>query len=427
MPSASRELKNIQKRIGLIWEDKVEDVEKEWLDGKLKVVELKKRAIAAGELPHRLFEGDNLPILKQLVAEGEQFEVIYIDPPYNTGNRDFKYNDRYVDADDEYRHSKWMSFMYKRLWETKQLLSDKGAIFISIDDYEHARLKLLCDGIFGAPNFVANFVRKCKGGSGHDSKQVAVEFDYLLCYAKNMDQLEFTKAEVNVKTDPKYRYADEQVKRRGKYYLRELNYKGNYSPTLDYEIEAPDGSKIYAGGKKGKPNTWRWSRGKFEWGVENDFIVFKKNRGGWKVYIKQYVDNKDKRRIRKLPRRALIDFSNAKGSNELKAILNQDIFTYPKPTELIRYILQLFHDKELSVLDFFAGSGSTMHATLLQNEADGGKRRCTLITNNENRICEEVTYPRLAGVITGYTTPQGKQVEGLTENSLRYFQLQKDG
>jgi len=207
--------------------------------------------------------------------------------------------------------------------------------------------------------------------------------------------------------------------------LRDLDYKGSYSKTLDYEITAPDGTKMLSGGALGRPNTWRWGKEKFKWGIKNDYIVFKETPKGWKVYIKQYqfVDNKDEIRVRKLPYRALIDFNNSKGSNELKDILKQDIFSYPKPTDLLQFVLDLIPNKEINVLDFFAGSGTTLHATMLQNKKDGGKRSCTLITNNENNICEEVTYARNKAVIEGFKTRRGKLVKGLEGNQLKYFKV----
>ena len=416
---------SFQKQCGLFWEDKKEDIE-DWIESReITLEEDPKRRIHTEGIVHRLIESDNLAALKYLNDRQEKFDLIYIDPPYNTGNRDFKYNDHYVDEEDQYRHSKWVSFMYKRLLKAKNLLSKNGAIFISIDDFEHARLKLLCDGIFGSQNFVANFIRKNKSGSGHDSKKVAVEFDYLLCYAKSIADLEFSQAIVEVEKDPKYRYQDQFIKKRGKYYLRDLDYKGSYSKTMDYVIKAPDGSEIKSGGKIGKPNTWRWNKEKFEWGLKNDFIVFKKTSKGWKVYIKQYqyVDNKDQKRIRKLPHRALIEYSNSKGSNELKQMMNQSIFSYPKPTELIRFIINLITDKKIRILDFFAGSGSTLHASMLQNKMDGGSRSCTLITNNENKICEEVTYPRIKKAIEGYLKNNRQAVKGLDHNQLKYYRL----
>ena len=423
--SKKSSIQSFQQKSGLFWEEKAEALEVALAKNKIIAAEKKKLRLGKQGPQHRLFEGDNLLGLKWLNQAKEKFDLIYIDPPYNTGSKEFKYNDRYVDEEDELRHSKWISFMYKRLLEAKQLLTEDGVIFISIDDYEQARLKLLCDGLFGQQNFVANFIRKCKAGSGHDSRQVAIEYDYVLCYAKEIDKLEFAKATVDVESDKKYRYSDEFVAKRGKYYLRDLDYRGSYSKSMDYVIEAPDGSKLKSGGKIGKPNTWRWNKAKFEWGLKNDFIEFKQRKEGWKVYIKQYqyVDNQDRKRVRKLPHRAMIDFSNAKGSNELKDILPDEHFSYPKPTALIRFFLDLLDKKEAKVLDFFAGSGSSLHATMLQNQADDGERSCTLITNNENEICQKITYPRNKKAIEGYKKRSGKKVKGLSDNQLRYFQL----
>ncbi len=374
---------------------------------------------------HSLIEGDNYHALSVLTGTHRgKIDLIYIDPPYNTGKTDeFMYNDKYVDADDAYRHSKWLSFMNKRLQLAHKLLSEKGAIFISIDDNEVAQLKLLCMEIFGEENFIAQFVRKNKAGAGHDSGQIAIEYDYMLCFAKNKNKLVFQKEIIDVENDKKYRLEDEHIAHRGKYYLRDLDYKGSYSESGDYPIRMPDGVEIYAGNKFGKPNTWRWSKEKLKWGIENDFIVFKKNAGKWKVYIKQYqyVDNENKRRIRRLPYRALIQFLNSEGSQELNNIVQQNVFKFPKPLGLIDYCMELFSDKNITVLDFFAGSGTTGHAVLRRNQEDGGKRTFILCTNNENGICEKLTYPRLSKAIQGYTDLKGKTVKGCGGN-LKYYQ-----
>ena len=222
--------------------------------------------------------------------------------------------------------------MYPRLKLSRNLLSDDGVIFISIDDNEEFNLKKLCDEIFGETNFICNFVRKNKSGSGHDSKNIAIEFDYMLCYAKNIDKVKINQEPVNVEEDSKYKLSDAFVEKRGKYYLRDLNYGGSYSEKMDYPITTPDGDIIYSGGRKGKPNTWRWSEPKFKWGLENQFIEFKKRGDEWKVYIKQYqfVDNNNKPYIRENPYRALIDFSNGKGSNDFNDIMEKNVFFLSK-------------------------------------------------------------------------------------------------
>ena len=418
---------DVKKHYGLVWEeDKVpEKVVKECEEMQPIIKEVKKQHIVAGVgLPlNMLIEGDNYHSLKVLQETHKAtVDLIYIDPPYNTGKKeDFMYNDKYVDADDSYRHSKWLSFMHKRLSLAATLLSKKGAIFISIDDTEIAQLKILCNQIFGEDNFVAQFIRKNKTGSGHDSSQVAIEFDYMLCYAKNKTFLKFEKEKLDVENDGKYKLEDEHIKHRGKYYLRDLDYKGSYSPSLDYELQVPNGSIVLPGGRKGKPNTWRWSKEKVDWGIANDFMVFKKGKDKWKAYIKQYqfVDNQNNRRERQLPHRAIVQFLNAEGSRELNNIVPQNNFRFPKPVGLILFCINLFTDKNIVVLDFFAGSGTTGHAVLHANATDKGKRKFILCTNNENEICEKVTYPRIKNLIKGYKLNE-KQIPGLKAN-LNYY------
>lgn len=415
------------KHYGLVWEeDKVaEKSVAACAAGEPALAEIKTKYIKSDKTSedHVLIEGDNFHALTVLAKKHKgSVDLIYIDPPYNTGKKEeFMYNDKYVDIDDSYRHSKWLSFMHKRLEIAAGLLKPTGAIFISIDDNEIAQLKLLCNRIFGEENFVAQFIRKNKTGAGHDSAQVAVEYDYMLCFAKNKTKLRFQKETIDTESDKKYRYSDDHVAHRGRYYLRDLDYKGSYSPSLDYALAMPDGMEIFSGGKQGRPNTWRWSKEKVAWGIENDFMVFKQTDGKQKAYIKQYqfADNENNRRERQLPHRAMIQFLNAEGSKELNSIVKQNIFRFPKPTGLILFCINLFTDKKITVFDFFAGSGTTGHAVLKANDADGGKRKFILCTNNENGICETVTYPRLKKLIKGYK--EGDiQVKGLGGN-LKYY------
>ena len=349
-------------------------------------------------------EGDNLEVLK-LLQESYlgKAKMIYIDPPYNTGN-DFIYSDDFMRSQKEENeqmgmydedknrlfkntdsngrfHSDWCSMLYPRLMLARNLLSDDGVIFISIDDAELYNLKKICDEILGAENFICNFVRKNKAGSGHDSSHIAIEYDYVLCYVKAISTCKINQEKVDVESDDKYKYEDQYIDKRGKYYLRDLDYRGSYSEGLDYPIETPEGKIIYSGGQFGRPNTWRWSKQKFEWGKENGFIVFQKRDGKWKVYIKQYqfVDNNDEVYIRTIPYRALVDFSNGLGSIECSELLGSNVFSYPKPSALVKHFLQVASNKDSIILDFFSGSATTAHAVMQLNAEDGGHRKFIMV------------------------------------------------
>ena len=417
------------KTYGLVWEDKPEDVEERLRDELPILTEVLERAIISEDKDapnHILIEGDNLEALATLAYTHEgKIDIIYIDPPYNTGNKDFRYNDSYVDKEDSYRHSKWLSFMSRRLKIAKKLLSDRGIIFISIDDNEQAQLKLLCDEVFGNKNFVADLIwSNQEGGGSSDSKLFRIKHEHIIVFSKDISQLDIKG--VDITNEDRYKEEDEYSKVRGKYYLQKLGMGSiQYSESLNYPIIAPDGSKIYpSDNNNGKKACWRWSKEKLNWGIENGFIVIKKSKNIWTVYTKQYLncDNNGEIIIRTQRPLGIIDkFSSTQAAKFLESIGLSKLFNYSKPTDLIKYLIDRFVDFNPIILDFFAGSGTTLHATMQLNAEDGGRRQCILVTNNENNICEEVTYKRNRRVIQGYTNAKGEEVEGLTKNNLRYY------
>lgn len=417
------------KTYGLVWEDKPEDVEERLRDELPILTEVLERAIISEDKDapnHILIEGDNLEALATLAYTHEgKIDIIYIDPPYNTGNKDFRYNDSYVDKEDSYRHSKWLSFMSRRLKIAKKLLSDRGIIFISIDDNEQAQLKLLCDEVFGNKNFVADLIwSNQEGGGSSDSKLFRIKHEHIIVFSKDISQLDIKG--VDITNEDRYKEEDEYSKVRGKYYLQKLGMGSiQYSESLNYPIIAPDGSKIYpSDNNNGKKACWRWSKEKLNWGIENGFIVIKKSKNIWTVYTKQYLncDNNGEIIIRTQRPLGIIDkFSSTQAAKFLESIGLSKLFNYSKPTDLIKYLIDRFVDFNPIILDFFAGSGTTLHATMQLNAEDGGRRQCILVTNNENNICEEVTYERNRRVIQGYTNAKGEEVEGLTKNNLRYY------
>lgn len=436
------------KTYGLVWEDKPEDVEERLRDELPILTEVLERAIISEDKDapnHILIEGDNLEALATLAYTHEgKIDVIYIDPPYNTGNKDFIYNDSYVDKEDSYRHSKWLSFMSRRLKIAKKLLSDRGVIFISIDDNEQANLKLLMDdtNFFGEKNFIAILPRITKA-SGKTTDKIAQNHDYILLYAKDSSKCTITGLPHD---DEGYKNVDEFYKERGKFKLNQtLDYDSlSYSDSLDYPIKIgndifyPGGNyenfkKRKSGNHKRADWAWRWSKDLFDFGYNNGFIVVKSGKNGKRIYTKTYqkvniekINNSykivEKDRLKPIQSIQLIDnrFSNDNAKKELQNILGESLFDYPKPTSIMHYLLQAIPNCEY-VLDFFAGSGTTLHATMQLNAEDGGHRQCILVTNNENNICEEVTYKRNRRVIQGYINAKDEEVTGLMKNNLRYY------
>ncbi len=431
------EVINEKKRYGLVWEESPEEA---WdnMQTLLPVFteDVSKRLDAApeGSPNHVLIEGDNLNALAALsYTHAGKVDVIYIDPPYNTGNKDFVYNDSFVDKEDGYRHSKWLSFMDRRLRIAKKLLSEKGVIFISIDDNEQAQLKMLCDEVFGARNFVAKCVWQSTAGSNTGTDIVTVT-EYIFVYSACREYCQFDGV---LSSEDAFKYSDEYENERGKYSLDKLDRRrvaGHYSEALNFPIEMPDGTLRYPGGgcvKSAEGWNYLWSKTKVQWGIEKGFIVFKKSKGVWNVYNKRYsrIDNSGNPIDRSTPFRNLITsdaFNTAQGTAEITFLFGVRTFDFPKPSKLIKQLLEISvrTHKDSTILDFFAGSGTTLHATMQLNSEDGGHRKCILVTNNENDICEKVTYERNKRVIQGYTTPKGEQVAGLAHNNLRYYKTE---
>ena len=422
-----------EQRYGLTWLDVPEAFETE-SENKIPILEeVKEKAIdAAGRNalnasanntpPHIIIEGDNYHALSCLnYTHRGKIDVIYIDPPYNTGNDGFTYKDKRflkefpdgspVPKEHPLRHSYWLSFMNKRLELAKNLLSDKGVIFISIDDNEQANLKLLCDKVFGDKNMICNFIWKSKSGGANDSRYVAVDHEYIICYAKNADRVSRMNdkfAEVSTS----YNMKDEK----GEYALDRLDKQSiRYSDSLNYEIIGPDGKSYWPKHKDpNNPNaTWRWSKEHVQQSM--DELVFKNGC----VYTKNY------RKETNIARSILYEdrFGRTRtGKTDYFVLFGNESFTAPKPIKLLSHLLTINDCSTSTILDFFAGSGTTLHATMKLNAEDGGHRQCILVQQREgdNNICENVTYERNRRVMCGYTNAKGEQVEGLG-GRLKYY------
>ena len=360
-------------------------------------------------------EGDNLEVLKLLQKSYlGKVKMIYIDPPYNTGN-DFVYHDDFAMSADEYAeasgsvdelgnkyiknmdsngrfHSDWCSMMYSRLMVARTLLSEDGVIFISIDDNEVENLRKICDEVLGENNFVTNIVWQSTAGSNTGTDIVTVT-ENILVYTKNRNVFKFNG---KLSDENSYTLSDEYENIRGKYSLDKMDRRrvgSHYSEALNYPITMPDGSLRYPGGyseKSAEGWNYLWSKTKVDWGLKNGFIVFKQNNGVWNVYNKRYskVDNEGNVIERSTPYRNLItsDICNtAQGTAEIRNLFGNRFFDFPKPTKIINILLNTVvrKDKDSIILDFFSGSATTAHAVMQLNAEDGGNRKFIMVQLSE--------------------------------------------
>lgn len=423
------------KKYGLVFEEHREKIDEILEENTPVLTEEINMFIDNGGQMNFLIEGDNLAAL-QLIEKTHKgkIDVIYIDPPYNTGNKDFIYDDDYVDSNDAFRHSKWLSFMQKRLKIAKRLLSESGVIFISIDDNEQAQLKLMMDEIFGFDMFVNDFVwiNNLKGrqiGKGGAVKT----YEHLLCYCKNSDCLASFRAGIrklkkimpSVYKNTEYRLLEDA---RGKYVIKNELYNSNSAfneetrPNLVFRIyynestkdvffsdtdsdkAAPKGYVMFEPhiNKDGKHlyHAWRWSKDK----IKSEISELEFDCKNKKIYTK--IRNFEQTNIKDI----ITDISN--GNSEVANILGKNAFPYPKSTALLCFVLEAANLCG-TVLDFFAGSGTTGHAVMKLNAEDGGRRKFILCTDNEHNICRDITYKRIKRVIE----------RDKFEASLKYFKV----
>jgi len=431
-----KELKK-KKKYGLVWEDKPEDVV-EMCKEKLPVLkEVKgKEIITDKNKPvNLLIEGDNYHALSVLnYTHKGKIDVIYIDPPYNTGNKDFKYNDKFVEKEDGFRHSKWLSFIDKRLKLARHLLKDSGILVISIDDNEVFQLKMLLDKDFGENNFIACLPTIMNLKGNQDEFAFAGTHEYTLVWAKNKSKSRFLHFLVNEEDLEDWQEDEfgffkqgtlkgggvngDRSKRPNLYFPIFVNKKGNfYTTENDHSLNSND-FVIYPI-SDGKEMTWRWSKDKLKKEPQN--ILVTKTINGYTL------ERKIRPQLGDLPTKKpktifyKPEYSSGNGTYLLKQIFGENrVFNNPKPLELIIDFLKITLNKDSTVLDFMAGSGTTGHAVLELNKEDSGKRQFILCTNNENNIATEVCYPRVKNVIEGYKNSKSENVAGLGGN-LKYF------
>ncbi len=443
-----KEVEKLKKSIkvqkyGIVWADVPEAFEDD-VENKLPVLEeVPKLAIKSKDdkPTHVLIEGDNYHALTCLnYTHKGKVDVIYIDPPYNTGSDGFRYKDKRildkfpdgteVPKDHSFRHSYWLSFIKKRLELAKDILNEKGAIYISIDDNEYAQLKLLCDEVFGESNFVSSVCVKMSHLSGvkmsHLEKKLPKLKEYLIIYAKNKDALDLQPVYENVD-------AGKSFSRYKSFLLRDKNRPEDITKwkvislgkaMKNADIDTEDTVAVNAFYLKNANDIFRTARNRSEQFTslpKDDLFRMVKTATGLKkiaykaeevVFVSSKVQGEDEEASLVQP---LGDIWTDIGINNLHNEGGVDFRNGKKPLKLIERIISMFQRNNIIVLDFFAGSGTTAQAVMQANDKDGGKRQFILITNNEGKIISDVCYPRIKNCIKGYKGNSG------LGGSVKYF------
>ncbi len=378
-----------------------------------------------------VIHGDNLHALKALLPRySGKVKCIYIDPPYNTGNEGWKYNDRVnspiikewlkqngIGTDDQERHDKWLCMMWPRLQLLKELLSEDGVIFISIDDNEQHRLRMIMDEIFGEENFVNEIVWRKKAGGGQDSEYFAREHDYILCYRKsNSFRMIFRTIEINskyfnkVKSGRKCRFT--KLEKWGSNAYREDR------PTMFYSIKDPDGKDFYPKAPDGRDGNWRTR----PVNLDKEHIHWEKRKNLWTPYEVEYLDELNGQTKTIKERTIFYDLATTTdATNEQKGIFGKKIFNNSKPVNLLIRLFKIVSDKDSIILDSFAGSGTTAHAVLDLNKEDGGHRKFILVECED--YADKITTERVRRVIKGIPKAKDKKLKKGLGGSLTYCSL----
>lgn len=404
------------RKLGLHWESSAIERDRALnSDVVLPRVNYSQSVPKAATEPYRnlVIEGDNFDALRLLRStHANRVDLIYIDPPYNKGKKDWVYNDSFVRETDRWRHSMWLEYMYQRLTLARDLLSPSGSIFVSIDDEEGARLALLMDEVFGASNRMGTFIWR-KADSPHDNKPpFTVDHEYILCYALDKGQCVFQKMpapeivkDYNKVAPDGRRYRDRLLKKNGKDSLR------SDRESMYFPIPGPDGEDVYPIHDTGEEA--RWSAGEKAVGrhIKAGTLIWKQReklgKTVWEPYTREWAPSSPARPYPTI-------WADLPTMRQAKAMLRDifgkaDVFDTPKPVELIERILRLAGNPNALVLDFFAGSGTTAHAVLRLNAEDGGTRRFILASSTEatgdfpdRNVCRDICAIRVKAAIHGY-------------------------
>lgn len=441
--TALLELIRGHKKYGLVWEDKTEDIEERLREDLPVLVERNDEKVhpIISDNPdapnHLIIEGDNLAALTELsYTHAGKIDVIYIDPPYNTGSKEreggFFYNDDFVDSDNEYFHSKWLCFMSKRLKIAHKLLSERGVIFISIDDNEQANLKILCDEVFGKNNFVGTYFWKRTSTPPALSYKIRRKLEYVICYQKtNIPQRTFAQGYIDGGDVPLLNTGNPEGILTFPVGTVRFNLPdGTYTHSSSYKIRLVDDVIVENGRNL---NAFR-AAGHFKWGQAN--LEREVSEGTYfLIKSRQFSPRFQKAtKATKVPSN-IIDEEVAVGTNEdaQKEMDNLNIsFSYAKPSSLVKFLIKMpfWDEKDITVLDFFAGSGTTLHAVMDLNFEDDGKRTCILcqredqIPGTNSYICSGITYERNRRLIEEFVNADNVFTNIYPNNNLRYYRTE---
>ena len=386
-----------------------------------------------------VIHGDNLHALKSLIPlYAGLVDCIFIDPPYNTGNEGWCYNDNVsspmtkewleanpVGIEDGLRHDKWCAMMWPRLRMLHELLSEKGTLWLTLDGNEVHRAKLMLDMIFGEEHMIGNLVWEKSDSPRMDTRTFSSSYDFILVYAKNPDQMIFNRLQQEESDVPSHYNKEDEDGRL--YYLKPLRMMGGRSetreaaPNLYYALKSPDGDDVFPKMQDGSDGAWRWSKGKFE--RESGRIEWRKGNGSgsWVPYFRIYADTLSGR-----PPETIWYHRDVGGSRTAKAQIKQIFsgpeFDTPKPLGLLSRVIEISTEKESIILDSFAGSGTTAHAVLDMNKEDGGNRRFVLVEMED--YADRLTAERVRRVINGYAF-KGTQKTELLREKITWSKIRK--
>ena len=410
--------RDAERQLGLVWER--DEIEADAAVNSDYVALQLDKALSHGNAPwdNLIIEGDNFDALRALrMSHKGAIRCIYIDPPYNTGNRDFVYNDRFVDKTHRFRHSLWLEFMYRRLQLAKELLADDGVIFVSIDDNELFRLGMLMDRVFGEDNFIANIIWQKSYATKNSALHFSTAHEYILCFARQGSLWRPNHLPRTAEQDAGFSNPDNDP--RGPWTSGPIQARNFYGAGT-YPIETPSG-RVIAGPPPG--NYWRYSKQKFD-ELDRDGRIWWGANGGNVPRLKRFLSE-----VRRgVVPQTLWEYKDvghtADAKRQLQEILqrsgSEELFSTPKPLQLMDHILRIATKSNDVVVDFFAGSGTTAHAVAKLNAEDGGNRKFILVSSTEateddpdKNLCRDVCAERVRRVLGGYTNAKGQAVDGL--------------